>query len=335
MQRHTFMMVLLGLLMAGPVLAHEVYVLSPAQVAAGRAVTGYSAYLALVGWHNVALTLGLGVVVGLGLIAAVLARSTKWGIKIRRWFEAGEQWGLLVVRLSLAAALCMSALTVSFLGPELPLASVPGAALIRVVLFVCSGLLAAGFLTEVAALAVIVIYVLAARMFGWYILTYVHYVGEALVLLIFGAPTWALDRLLFGRARLRAWRMWELLIVRVGYGAALLFATINVKILHPLLTQTVVSEYHLTDFHWLFPSDPLLVVFGAGMVEGLLALCILLGFQTRLVNLVIVFYMTLSLFYFKEAVWPHYMLYGISLLLIFSPDSYGLTSLIDRARRKR
>jgi uncharacterized membrane protein YphA (DoxX/SURF4 family) len=211
--------------------------------------------------------------------------------------------------------------------------------LLRAALFAISGMILTGFLTELAALGALLIFTIGWQIEGWYLLTYMNYLGEIVVLILFGSRRYSVDRWIFGSLkRFPHLRDYEQAIVRVCYGIALSYAAIDIKFLHPILTVTVVNEYHLTQFHWLFPSDPLLVTFGAALSELVIGIFIILGFEIRLTVLISLFYITMSLLYFREVVWPHLLLYGISLNLIFSKEAFTLDNFVDehtiRAFRK-
>ncbi len=185
-----------------------------------------------------------------------------------------------------------------------------------------------GFMTELAAAIGIGIFISAFLVFGTYMFTYSNYLGEFIVLLLFGMRAFSIDTYLFGPLRrFHNFEKYETLIIRIMYGFALIYAAIVVKLLHPDLTTSVVTTWNLTQFHWLFPSDPLLVAFGAGIVECVIGLFIIFGFEMRLTVLISLFYITLSLLYFREMVWPHILLYGISFNLLVQPETFTLDHL--------
>lgn len=217
-----------------------------------------------------------------------------------------------------------------FLGPELHLASMPFAGIFRFVMFISSFMFLFGIGTELAALACLIAFTVGWFVFGWYLVTYLNYFGELVALLLFGSRTWSLDRVVQGTLnRFAGLRTYETVIVRVCYGIALMYAAITIKFLHPILTVTVVEKYHLTQFHWLFPHDPLLVTLGAALAETAIGLFIMVGFETQLTVLVSLFYITLSLLFFREVVWPHLMLYGISLNLIFNQSRISVDAWMN------
>jgi hypothetical protein len=85
--------------------------------------------------------------------------------------------------------------------------------------------------------------------------------------------------------------------------------------------------------------------FGAGLAEILIGLFVILGFAMRWTIIISLAFITLSILYFQELLWPHFILYGISFsLLINSGDLFtadhwivpwlkklvGRTGIIDR-----
>lgn len=263
-------------------------------------------------------------------------RLTAWGSRVHSFIERFAFTGPLFVRLAIATSFFFSAYSWSFLGPELPITRMPYASLIRGVLFLSSILILLGLYTRIAASMSLIVFTIGFVVFGMYLITYFNYLGEIIVLTLFGMRTWSLDRLLFGKLKyLKQFEKYETTIVRICYGIALVYAGITIKFLHPALTLQVVNDWNLTQFHWLFPGDPLLVVFGAGLSEVVIGLFIIIGFEMRLTVLISLFYITLSLFYFRELVWPHLMLYGISFNLLVQPEIFTLDHLFFKEHRLR
>jgi len=166
--------------------------------------------------------------------------------------------------------------------------------------------------------------------------TYLNYLGEFAVLLLFGMRRWSIDRYIFGKLkRFKKFEKYGPVIIRICYGIGLIFAAVTVKFLHPSLTLEIINNYNLLQFHWLFPNDALLVVLGAAIAETAIGLLIVIGFETRITILVLLFYLTLSLIYFREAVWPHFILYGISLNLLVQPETFTFDNLFFGKRKKK
>jgi uncharacterized membrane protein YphA (DoxX/SURF4 family) len=318
--------------------AHEAYVVPRAYF--WQQIVRPIDFKAITAWqnpHDVAIT--INVVIGILLLftANYFFRRSRAGQRLHAWAETFSFLGPIFVRLAIASAFFFGAQSNVFLGPELPITAMPLATILRWSLYAASAMIAVGFLTELAAVIGLVIFTIGFFSFGAYLNTYLNYLGELIVLLTFGMRRWSFDAALFGP--LKTWRAhWEkygTVIVRIFYGLALIYAAINVKFLHPDLTLAVVNDWHLTQFHWLFPSDPLLVVLGAGLSETAIGLFIVLGFQMRLTVLISLFYITLSLLYFRELVWPHILLYGISLNLLIQPETFSLDKLLFTPKKTK
>ncbi|MES2409374.1 MAG: DoxX family membrane protein [Patescibacteria group bacterium] len=275
----------------------------------------------------------VSVLVALGI--NFLIRLTSFGEKLHKFPERFSNLGPHFVRITIAIALFFSAWSNTFLGPELHGSLFAYPEILRITLFAISIMIAIGFLTELAAFVGIVAFVSSFFVFGPYIFTYLNYLGELIVLLLFGMRVFSVDKYLLGPLKRFEWfEKYETVIVRVLYGIALIYAGITVKLLHPELTIDVVNTWHLTQFHWLFPSDPLLVTFGAGIVESVIGMFIIFGFEMRLTILISLFYITLSLLYFRELVWPHLLLYGISFNLLVKPEVFTIDHFIFEKHRK-
>jgi uncharacterized membrane protein YphA (DoxX/SURF4 family) len=322
--------VLLFLLLVQLASAHEAYVLNQTFFwDEMQASDNSSVFDALKSPHNRQVTVFVTAGILLFLVANFMFRKTKLGAKVNNSAEKYSYLSPIILRLVIAVSFFFSAYHMDFLGPELHLSQVPYGHAMQVALFAISIMIAFGFLTELAALAGIILFTCALMFFGTYILTYMHYLGELIVLLLFGMRKWSVDEKLFGPLkRLQAWKKHEVVIVRVFYGLALIYAAITVKFLHPVLTSTVATEYHLTSFTWLFPSDPLLVALGAGLAEIMIGIFIAIGFELRAIVVVSLFYLTLSLFYFQELLWPHLLMYGIAIILLLQPEDFTLDHLL-------
>lgn len=316
--------------------AHEAYVLPYTTFWHGMMQPfSLQAFDAMKNPADVHTTIIIVLCVWLALGINFLFRQTNLGQKVSSWFEQFARFGPHFVRITIAAALFFSALSNTFLGPELHGSLFPYPHALQIALFAISLMILFGFLTELAALVGLIIFGYSLFVFGPYVFTYLNYFGELLVLLLFGMRVFSVDKYLFGPLkRFRSLEKYETLIIRVLYGLALIYAAVTVKLLHPELTVTVINTWHLTQFHWLFPSDPLLITFGAGVVETVIGIFILFGFEMRLTVLVSLFYITLSLLYFRELVWPHLLLYGISFNLLVQPEVFTLDHLFFKKYRK-
>lgn len=316
--------------------AHEAYVLPYDSFWSGiHQSFSFRAFNAIQNPHDVYLIVVIGLSVFALLILNFFFRRSNLGQKLFNKVEHYAHIGPHFVRITIAIALFFSALSNTFLGPELHESAFAFPQIIQILLFAISIMIAVGFLTEVAALIGVLIFVYSFFIFGSYVLTYLNHLGELIVLLLFGMRIFSVDKYLFGPLRhFRSFEKYETVIVRVMYGLALIYAGIAVKLLHPDLTISVINTWHLTKFGWLFPSDPLLITLGAGIVESLMGLFIIFGFEMHLAVLISLFYITLSLFYFRELVWPHLLLYGISFNLLLQPEIFTLDHVLFKHHRK-
>ncbi len=212
-----------------------------------------------------------------------------------------RQWAPLVARVTLGVCLIACAWYGALFGPELPL-SVFGdwATAISAVLYISGALIVFGVLSIPAGFAALGIFALAMVQWGWYpLITYANYLGEILFLLLIAYNA-------------RRFKQYAFLILRVCFGASLIGASVYAKFIHAQLALDVVAQYHLTQY---FHFDPLFIVLGAGIIEFLAGIFIIIGFEIRHTVLFLLFWLTLSLLFFQESVWPHLVLVGVLVAL--------------------
>lgn len=118
-------------------------------------------------------------------------------------------------------------------------------------------------------------------------------------------------------------------ILRLGLGFAFIYLALYEKLLNPLFSDLVVHQYHLTS---IIPVDPSMWVLSAGLVELLLGILIVIGFYTRTVAFVAFLVISLTFFYFKEAVYSHVTLF--SALAILAIEGGGLWSIDKKLEGK-
>ncbi len=72
---------------------------------------------------------------------------------------------------------------------------------------------------------------------------------------------------------------------------------------------------------------------GAAIIELLIGTFFILGIEIRFTALFVLFWLSLSLSYFGEAVWPHIVLIGIPVAFIFyGYDKYSLEGRFFKRR---
>ncbi len=232
-----------------------------------------------------------------------------------------KRYGPLAARLTLGASMVASGAAGALFGPELPLSSFLSAAEIPFmqIFLIVSGIgIFFGFLTRLFSLCLMLVYIWMCARFGWYMITYTNYFGEMLMTMIAGNALYAADRYVhhlyphFLHYAVTWMENHAFLILRVTFGISLMFASFYAKFLHAELALEVVAQYNLTAF---FPFDPPFLVLGAFALEMLLGVFFLLGIEIRFASLFLLFWLSLSLLYFGESVWPHIVLAGTAIAI--------------------
>jgi hypothetical protein len=76
------------------------------------------------------------------------------------------------------------------------------------------------------------------------------------------------------------------------------------------------------------------LVLGAALIELLIGTFYVLGIEIRWTSIFLLFWLSLSLWYFGEAVWPHIILIGIPIAFILHGyDRYSLEGWFFKKRR--
>lgn len=285
--------------------AHEVYVLSHESIASGIASDSPNPFEAFATnrfqfflWGFIAF-----VVVSTIFFASITHRLEMF---FEPFLTRLRPWAAPVARVTLGVCLIASAYNDALFGPELPLSDFgPYGTLIRVALLVAGILVLFQRFAKQGALIALVIFMIASFWYGWYILTYVNYLGEILLALFLIKPVW---------------EPYAFLALRVGFGVSIAFAALYAKFIHSNLALSVVLEYDLTRY---FQFEPLFVVLGACIIEILIGIFFIVGFEIRHTVLFFLFWIFVSLLFFGEAVWPHLVLVGVNIALFM----YGYDDL--------
>ncbi len=321
-----FLAVSVGIILAPVALAHEAYVLPAFEFQAGLKTDAANPLAPLIDPQHLKVFITIGILVALSYLIIIIWSTTKFSDILDKVVRKAAVIGPLIIRIAISAAFFFSAQANVILGPELPLSQVPYGGAIRLFLFIASFMIITGTLTELAAALGIIAYFYVSSVFGFYMITYTNYLGELLVLFLFGSRFLSFDGLFFGQKRwiekMSDYRFLETPIVRILYGVALIYAGYTIKFLHQGLTVDVYNQYHLGDF---FHATAQFIAAGAGLSELMIGFFILIGFSMRWTILISLVFITLSILYFRELLWPHLMLYGISFsLLINSGDKYTI-----------
>lgn len=332
-----FLGVLVFLLSFNPVFAHEAYVLDKLQFNQGLLQYTKHPLSALFNNGNFLTFIIIVAIVLIYYILVILWSSTNWAGYLDKLIKKTAIIGSLILRIALAASFFESAQNNSFLGPELSLEVLPGGGIIRFLLYGFSAAILVGSFTEFAAFIALLIFLYVFFHFGIYMVTYAHYFGILTILTLFGSQAFSLDIFLFGKRlmikKLGRLKQFEIPFIRTFYGISLIYTGYTIKFLHQNLTETVYNQYNLQNF---FHAPSNFIAAGAGLAEVLIGIFIVFGFAMRFTVLISLALFTLSALYFREMVWPHYMLYGISLfLLINSADKFTIDHYISDWIRKK
>jgi uncharacterized membrane protein YphA (DoxX/SURF4 family) len=328
--------------------AHEVYVLSPDQIAKAVGMPPFNMLATIrddLGEFAFWAFLGILTVIFIFFISTLRFVERKLDpflTKIRKYAS-------FISRITIGLSFLAAAYYQATYGPELPLANMYGSltTYITIILVVIGILVIIGLYARLAALVALCIYAVAVRFYGTYMLTYVNYLGEILVLLILGGHGLSLDSYLASknpavqkeltglRLQLQKFQQWlapkSFAILRVLFGIALIYASAYAKIIHNNLALFTVLKYHLDV---IFHLEPHFLVLGAAIVELLIGTFIIFGIEIRFISFFFLAFLTASLFFFGEVVWPHIILIGIPIAFIFyGYDKYSIEGYFFRKKK--
>ncbi|MBU6447482.1 DoxX family protein [Patescibacteria group bacterium] len=327
---------LFGLTPLAMAFAHEAYVLPANEFHAGLKVFSQHPFAPLLDPAHFKLSVIITICVVSAYALNFLWAATKPAAAIDRFLKKASPVGPLIIRLTVGFSFFYSALSAVSFGPELQLSYIHAAHFIQYVEFVIALMFIFGIFTEVAALIGAAIFAYLIFFFHGYMITYTNYFGEFLALIFFGSRFLSFDRLAFGKMpwlrKMEKFKDLEVPLVRILYGVALIYAGYTIKFAHQELTVAVYNQYHLENF---FHNSAAFIAAGAGLSELAIGFFILIGLATRLTVITSLVFITLSLSYFHELLWPHFLLYGISIsLIINSAGRYSVDSaLVPWVRR--
>ena len=335
---------------AAPALAsaHEVYVLSPSAIQQALALPSFSE------WQTIFLNFNQFLFWG---FIAVLVIFVVFFVSISRRLERLldpllaklPPYAPAISRITVGIAFIAASYHQALFGPELPLATTFGgfASIVNTTLVIIGLMIVFGFYTRVAGLVALVLFGIEFWAHGIYMLTYANYFGEIILLLILGAHQIAFHHKKHDAQHLPSWFLtlknkfapYAFLILRVTFGTSLFYASFYAKILHNNLALMVASlplAGHSSSLAHVFGLEPHFLVLGAAIIEILIAVFFILGIEIRFTSLFLLFWLSLSLWYFGEAVWPHIVLIGIPIAFIFyGYDRYSLEGrFFKRGRRE-
>ncbi len=303
--------------------AHEVYVLSSQQISADQHGAKVHPWDALANSHGLRTFTAYGTTIIVSLILAFYLKSRPLFKGLGQAIDKATYFAPDVIRVSLGLSLVFAAHFHAVFGPELPASSFFAHLMITPFLYISGIALVLGLGSRLFGLLVALFWLLTFVDRGWYMLTYLNYLGEALALVLIPRQNISLDAVIFrSKKKAAAYEKWAMPLARTAFGLALLYAAVNVKFVTAAMSLDVVNRYDLTRY---FHFDPLFVVLGAGLVECLMAALYILGLLQRINSIVFMTFIAFSLLFFKEAVWPHYLLLGLAAgIFLHRPDHLAL-----------
>lgn len=321
-----------GILLPVTASAHEVYVLTPDTI--DRAVTspGFSFLDVIV--SNLGQFIFWTFIAALVVFIIFFASISRFTERLLDPFLAKlPPYAPVISRVTIGTSFLAAAYYQALFGPELPLTLTFGSLtpLITGVLVVIGLMITFGFYARVAAIGAICLFSVEIFKHGVYMFTYANYLGELILLCILGAHELAFHHRRHDIERAPQWFLsfkaaltpYAFLILRVAFGISLLYASLYAKVVHNNLALAVTTEYPAVLNFFGFEAH--FLVLGAAIIEILIGLFFILGIEIRFTAGFMLFWLSLSLWYFGEAVWPHIILIGIPIAFVFyGYDKYSL-----------
>ena len=298
--------------------AHEVYVLSNGEISNDLLYAPINLFAVALSHEYQFLTAAF---LGALLIFCVLGISLLHGLgrHLDPFLIKIKPYAAHIAQITIGLALIASAYYGALFGTELPFTKLfPNyTQLVTIALYVSGGCILFGVFPRFGSVLAILLFIWSIFTGeGTYMLSYLTYFGESLVILLFGAgyslfsytPTFSGSTKKFFTALERR----KHFIMRICFSTSLIYAALYAKLIHGELALNTVMKYHLTNF---FPFDPLFIVLGAFLIEMSIGLFFLIGFEIRFTALFFLAFLTMSLFFFGESVWPHIILIGTAITL--------------------
>jgi len=286
--------------------------------------------------HNVILFIICAALIGLLFAFALYLKSKPTFRKMGKQIDKATIFAPDIIRIAFGASLLFSASHAALYGPELPLHSFVGGKFIQALLWVSGTALIVGLWSRVWAVLMAFVWVYALILKGPYLLTYANYFGEALAVFLLPLQRMSLDFIVTGKqkaAQMMANADYSLPIARLLFGFSLAYTAVSVKFMDTALSLDVVNQYHLTNY---FPFDPLFVVLGAALIELAVSILYMAGLLQRFTTIIFLIFMTLSLIFFKESVWPHYLLIALGVgIFLHKPDKWALDGRLFNYKRNK
>jgi hypothetical protein len=223
--------------------AHEVYVLTPAEITKDTTEPAFPFMdVVMSDMHHFVFW---GFITALVIVLVFLISiSRKLENIFDPFFMRMRKYAPLICRVTVGIAFLAAAYNSAAYGPELPLVNTWGmyTIVVRGVL-VCLGILTIfGVWVRAAAIVALGLYAVNVYFHGFYMLTYTNYLGEVLILLLVGTHEKSVGRAKGFVARTtKFFEPYSFLILRVCFGVSLFYASFYAKFLHNNLALDVAS----------------------------------------------------------------------------------------------
>lgn len=231
-----------------------------------------------------------------------------------------KKFAPFIMQITLGLTLLVSAFYNSLFGVELQFAAAftEYGELARIVFAVGGGMLLVGIYPRLIGLGVVVMFIFLILNHGVFMMHYLPHLGEAITIFVLGG-TYQLMKSdspllpkLYRSLELHLHK-YKFLVLRIFLGASLIFSSIYSKYLHGSVALETVADSGLTS---VFPFDPTFLVLGFLIVEILLGVFFIIGFEIRFSALAYIVFLVASIIFFQEAIWPHVILIGTCLAMI-------------------
>ena len=180
-------------------------------------------------------------------------------------------------------------------------------------------MLLVGFMTRVAALGLLVLFLSTFLAYGMYGIDQFMLLGISLVMFFEGCKIHSIDKYVavkstklkkIGERLLKA-KPWSMLLLRITLGITLIWLGITEKILAPDLFIAVIENYGLP-----YIMNIELFVFAVGMIEILIGIFYLLGIFNRSVSALFFGILIMTTLTFGENIIAHIFLFAVALCFI-------------------
>jgi len=323
--------------------AHEVYVLTPQEIRTAVSTASPNPFAAISTNEQLFLIWGTVCAIAI-LIVLTFSISRLFERVFDRFLIPLKKYAPLLGRLTFGISLMASGYFGDFFGPELPVSGAINSPFLDhtlgYLLIIAGAFICLGLLTRFISFLGLILFAFTIYLYHSYMLMYVNYLGEMILFLILGGGMWSLDSSVTTLATIekkfsglrKSLERYSFLFLRILFGTALISASFYAKFVHSNLALKTVTDYHLTNY---FHFTPLFLVLGAFIVEAIIGICFAIGFEIRFFALVFTFFLTLSILFFGEAVWPHIILFGVNFTLFaHGYDRYTVEMRFFQRRRR-